>query len=65
MNQFSEGPRRGDAFGAALLDALAGDWFDWLLMSPDELAIIAGRSGWRLGDVTEPDPYYLAVLRPV
>jgi len=43
--------------------ALAGDWFDWLLMSPDELAVIAERAGWRLDDVTDPDPYYLAVLR--
>ena len=45
--------------------AIAGDWFDWLLMSPDELAAIVGRCGWQLEDVTEPDPYYLAVLRPV
>jgi len=43
---------------------LAGAWFDWLLMSPDELAAIATRSRWRLEDVTEPDPSYLAVLRP-
>lgn len=43
---------------------LAGDWFDWLLMSPDELAVIADRAGWRLDDVTDPDPSYLAVLRP-
>lgn len=43
---------------------LAGAWFDWLLMSPDELAVIAARSGWHLENVTEPDPYYLAVLRP-
>ncbi len=44
--------------------ALAGDWFDWLLMSPDELAVIADRAGWRLDDITDPDPSYLAVLRP-
>jgi hypothetical protein len=64
MDQPSVDPGRGDAFGAALLDALSGDWFDWLLMSPDELAAIAAPAGWRLDDVTEPDPYYLAVLRP-
>ncbi|MEA2011140.1 MAG: class I SAM-dependent methyltransferase [Actinomycetota bacterium] len=44
--------------------ALAGDWFDWLLMSPDELAAIVDRAGWRLDDVSDPDPYYLGVLRP-
>jgi len=44
--------------------AFAGDWFDWLLMSPNELAVIADRAGWRLDDATDPDPYYLAMLRP-
>lgn len=44
--------------------SFAGDWFDWLLMSPDELGVMADRAGWRLDDVTDPDPYYLAVLRP-
>lgn len=44
---------------------LAGAWFEWLLMSPDELAAMAGRSGWRLDDTTKANSYYLAVLRPV
>ena len=44
--------------------ALAGNWFDWLLMSPDELAAISSVAGWRLADVGDPDPAYLAVLRP-
>ena len=44
--------------------ALAGDWFDWLLMSPDELEVIADRAGWRIDEVTSSEPYYLAVLRP-
>jgi hypothetical protein len=44
--------------------ALAGDCFNWHLMSPDELAVIADRAGWRLDDVTEPTLSYLAVLRP-
>jgi hypothetical protein len=44
---------------------LAGDWFDYLFTSPEELGELAALSGWRIEDITEPGPSYLAVLRPV
>lgn len=44
---------------------LAGPWFDYLFVSRDELRALCTRAGWRLEDATEPDPVYLAVLRPV
>jgi SAM-dependent methyltransferase len=40
------------------------DWFDWLFVSREELTELAAASGWRLADVTEPDPSYRAVLIP-
>lgn len=43
---------------------LTTDWFDILFQSPNELSAMAARSGWRLEDITQPDPSYLAVLRP-
>ncbi len=43
---------------------VAGDWFDYLFSSPDELAELAERAGWRVDEITEPNPTYLAVLRP-
>lgn len=43
---------------------LATDWFDYLLMAPDELRGLAEVAGWTVVDVTEPDPSYLAVMRP-
>ncbi len=43
---------------------LMGEWFDYLLASPDELGELAARAGWRVADITEPDPSYLAELRP-
>ena len=43
---------------------LATDWFNWLLVSPDELTDLAALSGWRVEEATEPQPFYLAVLRP-
>jgi len=44
---------------------VAGDWFNYLFPSPEELGELAARSGWRIEDIIEPDPSYLAVLRPV
>lgn len=44
---------------------IATEWFSILFLSPNELAELAARSGWEVIEVTEPDPTYLAVLRPV
>lgn len=39
-------------------------WFDYLFASPAELGELAARTGWSVEDTTEPDPTYLAILRP-
>jgi SAM-dependent methyltransferase len=44
--------------------SLVGEWFDWLFLAPAELRSLAARSGWTLESITDPDPTYLAVLRP-
>lgn len=41
---------------------LASDWFDWLLMSPAELAEIAASAGWLLAEVHPAGARYAAVL---
>ena len=43
---------------------LATDWFNYLFVSPEELADLAQACGWRVDDVTDPSPIYLATLRP-
>lgn len=43
---------------------LATDWFDYLFVSPAELETLTHAAGWEIESVTEPDPGYLAVLRP-
>ena len=40
---------------------LATDWFDWLAMSPAELAEIAGPAGWQVAEL-RPGVVYAAVL---
>ncbi len=40
---------------------LATDWFDYLLMSPAELADMAGAAGWRIADL-RPGALYAALL---
>lgn len=40
---------------------LATDWFDYLMLSPAELADLAGSAGWRVSDL-RPGPLYAAVL---
>jgi SAM-dependent methyltransferase len=40
---------------------LATDWFDWLAMSPAELAEIAGSAGWQVAEL-RPGAVYAAVL---
>lgn len=39
----------------------ASEWFDWLVMSPDELAEVIAPSGWRVAE-TMPGVRYAAVL---
>jgi SAM-dependent methyltransferase len=42
---------------------LATAWFDYLLVSPDEMRELAGSAGWRLHRVVSDDgPYYVGVL---
>ncbi|MEN8234971.1 MAG: methyltransferase domain-containing protein [Actinomycetota bacterium] len=43
---------------------IAGGWFDYLFVSPAELAELAAAAGWRVEEATEPNPSYMAVLRP-
>jgi SAM-dependent methyltransferase len=43
---------------------LAGDWFEYLYASPDELSNLAAHSGWETEIAATFDPSYLAVLRP-
>ena len=44
---------------------LAGDWFDLLWASPDELADLAGRQGWTVvASETSLSPLYAVELRP-
>ena len=45
-------------------DGLVGDWFDYLFVSHEELSELVETAGWRIEEVTDPNPSYLAVLRP-
>ncbi len=42
----------------------ATEWFQLLFLSPQELVDLAGRCGWRVIDMSEPRPDYVAVLSP-
>lgn len=44
---------------------LATDWFGIMFLAQDELADLARRNHWQVLEVSEPDPTYVAVLRPV
>jgi SAM-dependent methyltransferase len=66
--QYGEGNiAAGRMFGQHRMRArfrnLAGDWFDLLLLSPDELGELTEGTGWTLGDVEEEGPMYVATLR--
>ncbi len=43
---------------------LATPWFDWCFMAPTELTAHLEVAGWRVADLSEPSPSYLAVVRP-
>ncbi len=43
---------------------LATDWFDYLLCTPDELALLVVDTPWRLEEIDDADsPFYVAMLR--
>jgi SAM-dependent methyltransferase len=42
---------------------LATSWFDWLAMSPDELAGLAGPAGWRIADQRHGGVYAVVLAR--
>jgi SAM-dependent methyltransferase len=43
---------------------VATDWFDYLLCTPDELAVLVGGTPWRIEEIDDADaPFYVAVLR--
>jgi len=42
---------------------VAGPWFDWLLMSPEELGEIAAAAGWRLTELFPGDLYAVVLTR--
>ncbi len=44
---------------------LATDWFGILFLSPAELRDLARRGDWQVIYTSEPDPTYVAVMRPV
>lgn len=60
--------RRGRMAGQVRMrirfERLATDWFDYLFVSPAELARLTHDAGWDIAHITAPDPGYLAVLRP-
>lgn len=44
---------------------VVGSWFDYLFVSPAELADLVAENGWGVIDVVEDGPTYLATLRPL
>ncbi|MBX3055153.1 MAG: class I SAM-dependent methyltransferase [Anaerolineae bacterium] len=44
---------------------LIGPWFDYLMVSPDEMAAIVAGTGWQIGRVIEGEGAYTAVLEKV
>ena len=42
---------------------LASSWFDWLAMSPDELAGLSQPAGWRIADVRQGGVYAVVLAR--
>ena len=40
----------------------ASSWFDYLIVSPDELAALLEGTGWRVSRVIQGEPLYVAVL---
>lgn len=47
--------------------AHVGDWFDYLLVSPDEMKEIVSGTGWRVGRfiLSKGSPLYIGILRKV
>jgi SAM-dependent methyltransferase len=56
-----DGKMAGQAALRVRYEQLASGWFDWLLMSPDELAAVIAPHGWRVAE-TLPGVQYAAVL---
>jgi SAM-dependent methyltransferase len=56
-----DGKMAGQAAIRVRYQGLASGWFDWLLMSPDELAQVTAPHGWRVAE-TMPGVRYAAVL---
>jgi SAM-dependent methyltransferase len=65
LDYHEQNRRRGRAAGHVTIrvryQRLATDWFDWLIMSPAELADLAASAGWRVTDV-RAGALYAAVL---
>ncbi len=64
---YHEGNRRRDRMAGQLIfriryQQFASDWFEWLVMSPQELGRLAGANGWQVTEL-RPGPVYAAVLR--
>ena len=58
-------PRPAPAADAATA-SYRGRWFDYLLVSPDEMRALAESGGWKLERVLEDDDgddYYVGILR--
>lgn len=56
-----DGKMPGQAVIRVRYQATAGPWFEWLLMSPAELAGVVAPSGWRIAE-TLPGVRYAVVL---
>ena len=48
----------------ATFEGVVGGWFDYLFVSPGELTELVETAGWSIEEMTEPNPSFLAVLRP-
>jgi len=61
LERFSKGREMGQSKVRLWLGDAAGDWFDWLYVSPGDLERVAGEHGWKMLEIiysaAEPDAY--------
>lgn len=67
--RYHEANRRAGRLGGRIVlrvryETMTTDWFDYLFTTPTELDELARTAGWRVQDASEPNPTYVAVLKP-
>lgn len=67
--RYHEANRRAGRLGGRIVlrvryGWLTTDWFDYLFTTPTELDELARSAGWRLEEASDPNPTYVAVLKP-